>query len=643
MPLAARSPLSISAVHVKFVVLSMPYFFGVAIMTLSFVWSNRILGMEAAMMKIAAQSSSSSSLVPPTRPDTVVFYSSVRQTGNERDDKSVLYWKNFYYFLENGISCQEDVIVVVVRDVFDFVNRAIKPWSNLCARYGAKVTVLARENRCYDMESHRLALEHIGNLSNHYQYFFFVNDGVSGPKLDSHSTESWTRSFTGLLNDRVKVAGLSINCRGHPDSFNPHVSSMLYTLDRVSLKIVLSKGAIYDCRYSKGGDDIWDIITNYEIAVSRSVLEAGYSIHGRSQNLTVNFNTTMSECPYSDIWMRTEQYRWWGHLLPFEKAIFLKTSRFVPEDVAKEIGYEGERSFQIDQSFWEAELTAVATGGQSIMRFMGQPRLIIKYIVSSCLTAQKTTRGFRKLARHFAAYLAEAEIEILSHCNETLLEKARREVVLQSRHVRMDVAPTSYESVIASQILQMATELSTSDNKTMEQDVIVFVRQKDFLLSRHAFVIEDYFKTASVHGFGCRSVPAIPPNLPPGVTSSSLFLERSWSRYAAQGSATDMQQWLQGFDPQLPDVVVPVCNGGAFAVRRSQLRRQSLDTWRSLDAHLQSANHIASTYVQRTWAALLRTPLQTTIVKALMNRAVSIYENAQDVDTSMNGMLLFKR
>jgi hypothetical protein len=144
------------------------------------------------------------------------------------------------------------------------------------------IYLVARRNVCYDMESARLALYGgVAGLphSSTYDYFFLVNCGVTGPpprppQASSLSgRRSWTTHFIELLDDTVKMTGLTLNCELENAE---HLMSMMYAVDRVGLDVIMKSGAIYDCLLEDGGGN--DFVNTYERKMGTSIIEAGYGL-----------------------------------------------------------------------------------------------------------------------------------------------------------------------------------------------------------------------------------------------------------------------------------------------------------------------------------------------------------------------------
>jgi hypothetical protein len=144
------------------------------------------------------------------------------------------------------------------------------------------------------MESARLAL--YGGVGSSdlppiptYDYFVFVNCGVTGPgernpppPSSSSSSSSgggarrrpWTHHFVDLLDEEVRMTGLTLNCGTR--ARDVHVQSMMYAVDRVGLDVIMKSGAVHDCLMRTEGNR--DFINHYERKMGRAILDAGYGL-----------------------------------------------------------------------------------------------------------------------------------------------------------------------------------------------------------------------------------------------------------------------------------------------------------------------------------------------------------------------------
>ena len=133
--------------------------------------------------------------------------------------------------------------------------------------------VLRRENKGYDFGAWYYGLQN-SDLST-FDYFIFLNDSIRGPFGD----RGWIGTFTGLLTERDKLAGITINC--HNNGYNmayrmpvtPHVQSMLLCTDRVGLDV------IYPSIINANHDlTLLETVILKEIGASLAILKAGYNI-----------------------------------------------------------------------------------------------------------------------------------------------------------------------------------------------------------------------------------------------------------------------------------------------------------------------------------------------------------------------------
>ena len=333
---------------------------------------------------------------------TVVVY-----TGPTSLDRTIgkneLYLRNFDYFLAHkGIDCSNhDTIITLSEETYDFYvqnDQRLKALIFECGNDAGhsddgnsddcnsddgnnySLKVIKRQDACYDLGSIHLVLSTY-DLSNYY-YFVYLNCGVVGPLWwdnDHHHhvqqsqqlpSLSWTAFLTSLLNDQIKMSGLSTNCHNR-DGYQAHIQSMAFALDRIGLQIVKDSGAIYDCGMENEAmtlTDKVDLIGRYELGMSRAIFDKGYGIsswlwsRGRNTRSSKPKNASRS----SGIWNTTRQIHepvvlhgpdHWCHdvwyvdpflrissnyprQFPSWNMTFFKTSRFIPPDVLSEVGYE---------------------------------------------------------------------------------------------------------------------------------------------------------------------------------------------------------------------------------------------------------------------------------------------------------------
>jgi hypothetical protein len=82
--------------------------------------------------------------------------------------------------------------------------------------------------------------------------------------------DRWTSHFIRLLDDTVKMTGLTLNCEDE----QVHIMSMMYAVDRIGLDVIMKSGAVYDCLLNNDTD----FIGSYEKKMGDAILDAGYGL-----------------------------------------------------------------------------------------------------------------------------------------------------------------------------------------------------------------------------------------------------------------------------------------------------------------------------------------------------------------------------
>jgi len=329
---------------------------------------------------------------------TLVVYSG--PTSLDRSiGKNAVYLANFDYFIEHGIECDglggtdqphsagaqsqqssqqsnlEHVIVLTqpVADEYTASNGLITQKQYQCGSK-AKITVLVREDRCYDMES-LLLVSRTFDIPHDYDHMVYINCGLAGPKFGPGSPEhwenlsSWTELYTSLLSDKIQMVGHTINT--HFNSvYSPHVQSFLFAINTPMIDIWLKTGAIYECGISNEDfkDDLvkMALVWRYEVGISRVLLERGHSIaaafmhqQGRiGEPLIIDGNSTFGryfdqdEIIHSDVFLEEgvrrltessfpeyEDHRKYA-ILPWDCYVFFKVSRLIPSDIQQLMHYD---------------------------------------------------------------------------------------------------------------------------------------------------------------------------------------------------------------------------------------------------------------------------------------------------------------
>ena len=331
--------------------------------------------------------------------------------------KNDVYLTNFEYFIQHGIECHglggtpleddpilleeqqppfEDMnlqyVIVLTQEVADKYTAEdglITRKQNECrvaqqerqrmrhqvvGNDNSLITVLVREDRCYDMES-LLLVSRTYDIPNLYDHMVYINCGLAGPKFGPGSPEhwehlsSWTELYTSLLSDKVQMVGHTINTHFNT-VYSPHIQSFLFAVNTPMIDIWLKTGAIYECGISN--EDFQDdlvkmaLVWRYEVGISRVLLERGYSIAAAFMHqqgslgvpLILDSNSTFGkhwgheEIIHSDVFLEEgvrrltessfpeyDDYRKYA-ILPWDCYVFFKVSRLIPSDIQDVMQYE---------------------------------------------------------------------------------------------------------------------------------------------------------------------------------------------------------------------------------------------------------------------------------------------------------------
>ncbi|KAL7540221.1 hypothetical protein ACHAXR_009952 [Thalassiosira sp. AJA248-18] len=322
--------------------------------------------------------------------------------------KNDVYLANFEYFVQHGIECHglggtdnpeqpfEDLnlqyVIVLTQEVADKYTaedglitrkqldcRAAQQERQrlnhqVMGNDNSLITVLVREDRCYDMES-LLLVSRTYDIPQLYDHMVYINCGLAGPKFGPGSPEhwehmsSWTELYTSLLSDKVQMVGHTINTHFNT-VYSPHIQSFLFAVNTPMIDIWLKTGAIYECGISN--EDFQDdlvkmaLVWRYEVGISRVLLERGYSIAAAFMHqqgslgvpLIIDNNSTFGrhfgkdEIIHSDVFLEEgvrrltessfpeyDDYRKYA-ILPWDCYVFFKVSRLIPSDIQDFMQYD---------------------------------------------------------------------------------------------------------------------------------------------------------------------------------------------------------------------------------------------------------------------------------------------------------------
>lgn len=273
---------------------------------------------------------------------TEVFHPNSTATQRKKE----LYRVNFEYFLKYGVQCEtQDTVLVVTEEVRQYYQARVDTMNRACQALDHSVVFVVRSPKCLDLETVRLVLKDdvVKNLDQ-YDYFIYVNSGVSGPSKN-WATMPWTDAVLAPLDDRVKMTGLSLNCKGQP-----HIQSMMYAVDRLGLEAIQKSNAVFDCVKEPsphaGMEEYMYIVNRYERGISNAVMDAGYGITSMMGPKVIVFKENRSLCVRrGDRWKAKFQKKDFGRLLDLSDTLFFKTSRFMSEATKREINFTLEANF----------------------------------------------------------------------------------------------------------------------------------------------------------------------------------------------------------------------------------------------------------------------------------------------------------
>ena len=189
--------------------------------------------------------------------------------------------RNLGFFCRHGVSPYGDRRHVIVINGACSIEDQIPKFEN--------VKVLKRDNKGFDFGAWAHAFRNVQR--DQFDYVILLNSSVTGPFLPSYQDASrWPELFTTMLNDRAKLAGITINvfCG------DPIVQSMLLATDRIGIELLFNNGMFTDNDKDATKDAV---IYGREIPSSLIVMRAGFTLdclattHSRRTITTLKRNT----------------------------------------------------------------------------------------------------------------------------------------------------------------------------------------------------------------------------------------------------------------------------------------------------------------------------------------------------------------
>jgi len=217
--------------------------------------------------------------------------------------------RNLEFFARHGITPHRDRTHIIIVNGTCSIEDQLPKFEN--------VTVIKRDNRGFDFGAWAHAL---GTVDvEQFDYFFFVNSSTTGPFMPTYQDASrWPDVFVALLNERVKLAGITINVLGG----EPHVQSMFMATDRVGLKL-LSDGGIFKNNEDDATKEA--VILARELRSSKIILDAGFDIDCLSEMHRHRSLPDLRRDTAGDTFFAGRHIM--GHTLEPHDTIFFKTNR----------------------------------------------------------------------------------------------------------------------------------------------------------------------------------------------------------------------------------------------------------------------------------------------------------------------------
>ena len=170
--------------------------------------------------------------------------------------------RNLSFFCRHGITPDRGRQHVIVVNGACTIEDQIPRFEN--------VKVMKRSNKGFDFGAWAHAFRHI--QIEQFDFFFLLNSSVTGPFLPAYQdSSSWPAPFLSMLNNKVKLAGITINVwRG-----DPIVQSMFLATDRVGLQLLASNGMFTNNDADATKEDV---IFKREIRSSHIITENGFLV-----------------------------------------------------------------------------------------------------------------------------------------------------------------------------------------------------------------------------------------------------------------------------------------------------------------------------------------------------------------------------
>lgn len=204
-----------------------------------------------------------------TGDDTLVLYL--------YDNSDPVYSDNFRFFLQEGVAALDGCqYIIVVPDALLKGKHLPKLPEN------AKFFPVDPAACHFGMGTFGLVLKSEKISDNSFKHFIFASSRARGPFMAPYlqSTMHWTRLFTRLLNDDVKLVGPTVSCQnvlhGVDPSLTvnltsvPHVQFTAMATDQEGFRLMQQQRTIFECRHAAWEDEYWSVMQASHVMVNSS-------------------------------------------------------------------------------------------------------------------------------------------------------------------------------------------------------------------------------------------------------------------------------------------------------------------------------------------------------------------------------------
>jgi len=214
---------------------------------------------------------------------------------------------------------------------------------------------------------------------------------------------------------------------------------------------------------------------------------------------------------------------------------------------------------------------------------------------------------------------------VISHCDEDMawmeqfIDYDIQNVTIYSKcNKTIDGYSPPGSKVI--QLHYMTSDLLKEEDAT-DNHLVIFLkasRSNAHHIGMHYRSLKDMIRIAMVNGFSCgyeHGEGIYFHNTP----KLRTFLSMSYKGSNIKSPYANMGDWLDIIGIKLPSPITPVCYGGNFAVKASQIYPRRAVLKRMKDSLRRSDNIEEGHFAERTWAGLLSPPLNYNQMEALQS------------------------